>query len=76
MRSAPWPDNAYPEARPDLPSLTTPDPFSGQLLDYRRLEDGRLRLGVAEGPELLEVLQVPGAQHLLDPVILAPPTAE
>ncbi|MCD4748279.1 MAG: hypothetical protein K8R59_02795 [Thermoanaerobaculales bacterium] len=76
MRSSSWPENTYPEARPDLPSLTTPDPFSGELLEYRRLTDGRLHLGVAGGPKLLKALRRPGPRHWLDPVVLEPPTGE
>ncbi len=76
MRMTPWPDGPYPETRPDLPALSQPDPFSGQLLEYRLLDDGRLHLAVAGGPELLKALKMPGLHTWLDPVILEAPAPE
>ncbi len=70
------PDGAFPVTRPDLAALAEPDPFSGQLLEYRLLEDGRLHLAVAGGPELLKALRRPGLQTWLDPIILDAPAPE
>ncbi|RLE27735.1 MAG: hypothetical protein DRJ61_00660 [Acidobacteria bacterium] len=71
-----WSDGAFPVTRPDLPALTEPDPFSGQLLEYRLREDGQLHLAIAGGPKLLKALKMPGLQTWLDPIILDAPAPE
>jgi len=74
MRTTQWPDDSYPTTRPGLPALTQPDPFSGQLLEYRLLDDGRLHLGIVGGSDIQETLPLPGSHHFLDPIILDAPS--
>jgi len=76
MRTTQWPGGAYPETRPDLPALIESDPFSGQQLEYQLLDDGQLHLAVADGPELLKALRMPGLQTWLDPIVLDAPAPE
>lgn len=62
---------SYPADRPSLPALDTPDPYSGRLLEYETLPDGRLRLAVAGGEELTADMR--GAYRgALRPVVLPP----
>jgi hypothetical protein len=62
---------SYPSDRPSLPALDTPDPYSGRLLEYETLPDGRLRLAVAGGEELTADMR--GAYRgALRPVVLPP----
>lgn len=76
MSTTPWPGDAYPETRPDIEALTKPDPFSGQLLEYQLLDDGRLHLAVANGPELLDALKMSVRHNWLDPIVLGAPVTE
>ncbi len=75
MRTTSWPGDAYPEKRPTLPVLTQPDVFSGQVLEYTLLDEGRLHLAIVDGPELFETIRstITGTHHQLDPVQLDPP---
>lgn len=63
---------AYPPDRPAIPALDVPDLFSGRLLEYETLPDGRLRLAVAGGEELTADMR--GAYRgALRPVLLPAP---
>jgi hypothetical protein len=65
---------SYPPRPPEIPKLMQPDPFTGQKISYRVLEDGRLELERTGTSEVLKNAGLSGARwELLVSVTLPPP---
>lgn len=59
----------YPTDRPNIDLLVHPDPFTGDLIAYRHMDDGSLRLALDRSPELLAQLCKSRIAHIdLPPV--------